>query len=129
MTKPRARPSTCALVAAVVAIALAGRRADARTVEVFSIKGAQNAIIMPDQWNGDLFIYAHGYSADKRILAPIPPDLVGADTLLLPGLAFVPPGAASAVTTFRSVGWYLKDGVKDIEKIEAFVKAAKGTQP
>jgi hypothetical protein len=59
--------------------AIAGRRADARTVEVFSIKGAQNAIIMPDQWNGDLFVYAHGYSADKRILAPIPADLVGAN--------------------------------------------------
>ena len=123
MIEARAHRPTLALVLAVVATVIAGRPADARTVEVFSIKGAQNAIIMPDQWNGDLFIYAHGYSADKRILAPIPADLVGANTLLLPGLAFVPPGAASAVTTFRSVGWYLKDGVKDIENLRrSFVK-------
>jgi pimeloyl-ACP methyl ester carboxylesterase len=103
----------------VVAAAIPGR-VQAKTVEVFSIKGAQNAIVVPDNWNGDLFLYAHGYSADKRILAPLPPDLVGVDTLLIPGLSFVPPGSAAAVTTFRSVGWYLKDAVKDIENLRRY---------
>jgi hypothetical protein len=116
------RQRVLVLLFMLAVLAVAGR-AGARTVEVFSIKGAQNAIVIPDDWNGDLFVYAHGYSADKRILAPLSPDLVGSNTLLLPGLAFVPPGSAAAVTTFRSVGWYLKDAVKDIENLRRhFVK-------
>ncbi len=109
------------LAAAVVALALLSGSAIAQnTVERVTIKGAQDIIIMPKDWNGSLFLYAHGYTADKRILAPIPEDLSKANTLLLPGLLFVPPGYASAVTTFRSVGWYVKDAVKDIENLRRY---------
>lgn len=88
--------------------------------EIFSIKGAQNAIIVPAEWNGDLFLYAHGYSADKRLLAPLKEGLAGVDQLLIPGIAFAPPGSAIAVTTFRSIGWYLKDSIKDIENLRRY---------
>ncbi len=109
------------LAAAVVAFALlSGSAAAQNTVERVAIKGAQDMIVVPKDWNGGLFIYAHGYSADKRLLAPLPADPSKAPLLLLPGLAFVPPGYASAVTTFRSVGWYVKDAVKDIENLRRY---------
>jgi len=90
------------------------------TVEPVTLKGAYGAIVMPQNWNGSLFLYAHGYTADKRILHPIPTDPTKAEQLLLPGLLFVPPGAAAAVTTFRSVGWYVKDAIKDIENLRRY---------
>ena len=31
--------------------------------------------LVPDNWNGSLFIYAHGYSADHRMITPFPADL------------------------------------------------------
>src|SRR3989441_3607640 len=106
------------LAAAVVAFALLSGPAAAQTrVERVAIRGAQDMIVVRKDWNGGLFISAHGYSADERLLAPLPADPSKAPLLLLPGLAFVPPGYASAVTTFRSVGWYVKDAVKDVENL------------
>jgi len=108
------------LLATILAVGLLGGTAHARTVEHVTIKGAQDEIIIPDNWNGSVFLYAHGYTADKRILEPIPDDLSQVNTLLLPGLVLVPPGAAAAVTTFRSVGWYVKDAIKDIENLRRY---------
>src|SRR4029450_63917 len=107
-------------VAMVVLALLSGSAAAQSTVQRVTIKGAHGVIIMPKDWNGGLFLYAHGYTADKRILVPIPDDLTTANLLLIPGLLFVPPGYASAVTTFRSVGWYVKDAVKDIENLRRY---------
>src|SRR5438093_11682737 len=101
------------LAAAVVAFALlSGSAAAQNTVERVAIKGAQDMIVVPQDWNGGLFIYAHGYTADKRLLAPLPAEPSKAPLLLQPGLLSVPLGYATAVTTFRSVGWYVKDAVK-----------------
>src|SRR5690349_3564383 len=108
------------LLATILAVGLLGGTAHARTVEHVTIKGAQDEILIPDNWNGSVFLYAHGYTADKRILEPIPDDLSQVNTLLLPGLVLVPPGAAAAVTTFRSVGWYVKDAIKDIENLRRY---------
>src|SRR5438128_12509531 len=104
--------------AAVVAFALlSGSAAAQNAVERVAIKGAQDMIVVPKDWNGGLFIYAHGYTADKRILAPLPADPSQVPLLLLPGLASVPPGYASAVTTFRSVGWYVQDAGMECESL------------
>ena len=63
------------LAAAVVTFALlSGSAAAQNTVERVAIKGAQDMIVVPKDWNGGLFLYAHGYTADKRILAPLPAD-------------------------------------------------------
>ena len=107
------------LLATILAVGLLAATAHA-AVEHVAIKGAQDVIIIPDDWNGSVFFYAHGYTADSRILAPIPDDFTKANQLLLPGLLFVPPGAAAAVTTFRSVGWYVKDAIKDIENLRRY---------
>src|SRR2546428_11242157 len=119
-----------ARLAPVVAFALlSGAAAAQNTVERVAIKGAQDMIVVPKDWNGGLFIYAHGYSADKRLLAPLPADPSKAPLLLLPGLAFVPPGSAAAVTTFRSVGWSLKDAVKDIQNPRPYLVGPTATEP
>ena len=47
--------------------------ARAETVETFTLHGAHGIVMIPDDWNGGLFIYAHGYSADERLLQPFSP--------------------------------------------------------
>lgn len=113
----------------VVLLAAVPAAAQWRTVDTFTIKGAHGLIVIPEDWNGSLFIYAHGYSADRRLLQPFPADL-SADNFLqkldqlfqasvLPTLY----GYAIATTTFRSVGWYVKDAIKDVENVRRrFVK-------
>lgn len=96
------------------------------TIEAPVIKGAPGLIIVPDNWNGSLFIYAHGYTADDRFVQPLPDDVTpGNFTSKLPQLlqASVLPafsGYAIATTTFRSSGWYVKDAVKDIENLRRY---------
>jgi poly(3-hydroxybutyrate) depolymerase len=111
------RTATPLLLSMLVAVVCA----DAQTVEHVSIKGANARIVVPEGWNGSLFIYAHGYTADERILAPIPDDIGQATPVLWPGLLpFVPAGSATAVSTFRSAGWDVKDAVKDVENLRRY---------
>jgi hypothetical protein len=97
-----------------------------RTVETVEIGGAYDLIAIPADWNGSLFIYAHGYTADERFLAPLPDDLtLGNFTEKLPLLlqASVLPalsGYAIATTTFSSVGWYVEDAVRDVERLRRY---------
>src|SRR5204862_7994269 len=105
------------LLVALVLLAVSAGVAGARTVESVSIKGAYGVIVVPDDWNGGLFLYAHGYSADKTILRPIPESLQGVDSLLIPGIFIAPPGYATATTAFRSVGWYMTAAVNDVENL------------
>ena len=94
-----------------------------KTVDTFTVKGAHGLILIPDDWNGGLFIYAHGYTADARFLKPFPADLTLAnigtklDTLVLSVLIPTLSGYASATSTFRSVGWDVDDAIKDIENV------------
>jgi hypothetical protein len=96
------------------------------TIEPVEIKGAYGLIIVPENWNGGLFIYAHGYSADQRLVAPFPSDLTAGNFLSKVNLLFqatvIPAlnGYASATTTFRSAGWYVKDSLKDIENLRRY---------
>jgi pimeloyl-ACP methyl ester carboxylesterase len=115
-----------ALLLAVVAASTA-RAQNFESVETVNLKGAYGVVVIPKDWNGSLFIYAHGYSADERILQPFPQDLTpGNFTTKLPILfqASVLPALlgkyAVATTTFRSVGWYIGDAVKDIENLRRY---------
>ena len=116
---------TLVIALALLAVAVPGR-AQWKTVETVEIKGAHALIIVPENWNGGLFIYAHGYSADRRILAPFPSDLTPGNFLSKMNMLFqatiVPAldGYASATTTFRSAGWYVKDSIKDIENLRRY---------
>ena len=110
------------LCAAVASMAFA------QTVEHVAVKGAYAKITVPQDWNGSLFLYAHGYTADARILAPIPDDIAQATPVLWPGLLpFVPAGYATAVSTFRSIGWDVRDAVKDVENLRRYFVKRYGT--
>jgi pimeloyl-ACP methyl ester carboxylesterase len=113
------------VLAALLAVTVT---AAAQTVEHVEIKGAHALITVPRDWNGSVFLYAHGYTADKRILRPIPDRLVDATAVLWPGLLpFVPAGYATAVTTLRSTGWDVKDAIKDVENLRRYFAKKYGT--
>src|SRR5437867_1063805 len=111
---------------ALAAIIRPGSAAAQFTVDNPTIEGAHGLILIPQNWNGSLFIYAHGYSADERLLQPFPSDITLANfttklpllfqATVLPALA----GYASATTTFRSVGWYVEDAIADIENLRRY---------
>jgi pimeloyl-ACP methyl ester carboxylesterase len=112
-----------ALAALFLLLSTGPAAAQGLTVDTFTIKGAHGVIIVPENWNGGLFIYARGYSADSRIIEPFREDLQGLDLLYAAAILPTTLGYASAATTFRSVGWYVKDAVKDIEGVRRrFVK-------
>lgn len=93
------------------------------TVERMTLKGAPGLIVLPEGWDpatGSLVIYAHGYSADRRLLDDPFADLTKLDTLFLPSQLVLAPGRAVATTAFRSVGWYVKDAIKDIENLRRY---------
>jgi pimeloyl-ACP methyl ester carboxylesterase len=112
------------LLACVLSLCAVGPvAAQWRSVETVEIKGAYGLIVVPENWNGGLFIYAHGYTADHRVIAPFPTDLTPGNFLsrvsqlfqatLIPTLS----GYASATTTFRSPGWSVRDSIKDVERL------------
>lgn len=96
------------------------------TFETVNLKGAYGLIIIPDDWNGGLFIYAHGYSADQRLVTPFPTDLTAGNFLSKVNMLFQAPlipalnGYASATTTFRTPGWNVKDSIKDVENLRRY---------
>ena len=102
-------------------LVLATTSAAAQTVERVEIKGAHALITVPEPWNGSVFLYAHGYTSDERILAPIPDKLEDATPVLWPAMvSFVPAGSATAITTLRSTGWNVKDAIKDVENLRRY---------
>jgi hypothetical protein len=110
-------------IAAFIILLVAGAAASAaaQTVEHVVVKGVNARNTIPQDWNGSVFIYAHGYTADERILGPIPENIGDAVAVLWPGLLpFVPPGYATAVSTFRSAGWDVKDAIKDVENLRRY---------
>src|SRR6185369_384351 len=75
---PSMTKSAAVLVALLIAAALRPGPAGAQgfaTVDNPTIEGAHDLILIPNDWNGSLFIYAHGYSADERLLEPFPSDI------------------------------------------------------
>jgi hypothetical protein len=99
----------------------------AATIERVEIKGAHALVTIPDDWNGSLFLYAHGYTSDGRIVGPIPEDFIDAVPVLWPGmLSFVPKGYATAISTFRTAGWDVKDAIKDLENLRRWFTKKHG---
>ena len=111
------------LVGVLLALVLPCAAGAQLQVETVEIDGAYGLIAIPAGWNGSLFIYAHGYTADERFLAPLPDDVTLANfTQKLPLLlqaSMIPAlsGYAVATTTFSSVGWYVEDAVRDVERL------------
>jgi pimeloyl-ACP methyl ester carboxylesterase len=83
------------------------------------INGAAYEIALPDQWNGTLVLYSHGY----RNAQPIPPDFAPVNTApdLAPGWAagdktianaLLAQGYALAGSAFSANGWAVREGVE-----------------
>jgi pimeloyl-ACP methyl ester carboxylesterase len=72
--------------------------------------GALYRICFPDQWNGDLVLFAHGYVAPQEELA-LPEEVVGGQSTstLVTGL-----GYAYATTSYRANGLIAPEAVDDL---------------
>ncbi len=86
------------------------------------IDGASYDIRMPDEWNGTLLLYSHGY----RQAEPSPPDFEPVDTEPAPapgeevGAALLAQGYALAGSAFATNGWDVLDGVAAGEALHDF---------
>jgi pimeloyl-ACP methyl ester carboxylesterase len=80
--------------------------------------GALYRICFPDEWNGDLLLYAHGHVPASRPLA-LPDDRVGGQSLAatVTGL-----GYAYATTSYRRNGLLGPEGVEDMVELEATIR-------
>jgi pimeloyl-ACP methyl ester carboxylesterase len=82
--------------------------------------GAQYRLVRPDNWNGTLFLYAHGFvSSDEPVGIPPEVDLI---TSLL-----VPQGVAVAVSSFSFNGWAVKDGTQRTHQLLGIFKSRFGS--
>jgi alpha-beta hydrolase superfamily lysophospholipase len=83
------------------------------------IDGAKYRILLPDEWNGTLLLYSHGY----RNPVPVPPDYESPTTRAEPSpgyndggvplaRALLAKGYALAGSGWASNGWAVEDGVR-----------------
>jgi pimeloyl-ACP methyl ester carboxylesterase len=84
--------------------------------------GALYRMCLPERWNGDLVLYAHGY-VDPREPLEIPDDEVGEQTVSeiinLLGYAF-------AATSYRANGLVVPDAVEDVVELVHIFQAEHG---
>lgn len=93
------------------------------------VSGAIYRICMPPAgfWNGDLFVYAHGY------VAPNEPVGIPEDQLYLPDGTYIPEsvtgmGYAFATTSYSKNGLAVREGIKDIrDLVRIFKKTARSS--
>src|SRR5829696_2616684 len=67
--------------------------------------GALYRLVRPANWNGRLFLYAHGFSSKTA------PVALPAEADLIVGL-LAPQGFAVAFSSFSENGWVVKDGAQ-----------------
>lgn len=72
--------------------------------------GALYRICIPNQWNGDLVVYAHGYAAPQLPLS-IPDDQIGGVSL---SQTVNQLGYAFATTSYSKNGLAIKEGLADV---------------
>ena len=98
------------------------------------IEGAPYEILMPEEWNGTLLLYSHGY----RPAEPFPPTFDAVERTPVPvpgwdssdrelGQALLDRGYALAGSAYASNGWAVEDGVRAGEQLHDFFAANVGT--
>jgi pimeloyl-ACP methyl ester carboxylesterase len=87
--------------------------------------GAIYRICMPDTWNGDLVVYAHGYVAFNEPVAIPEGQLVLPDGTSVPGLINAL-GFAFATTSYSTNGLAVLQGVADVVDLVAIFRATHG---
>jgi pimeloyl-ACP methyl ester carboxylesterase len=80
--------------------------------------GALYRICVPDNWNGELLVYAHGYVAPNQPIA-LPTDEIAAGADVITGF-----GYAYATTSYRRNGLAVAEAQEDLlELVDLFVAA------
>ena len=83
--------------------------------------GAQYQIIIPKPWNGQLLVYAHGYT---DISAPIAVPNTAPELQIYQ--TFTNQGFAVATSSFSQNGWAVKEGLQDIRDLQSLFSAQVG---
>jgi len=99
------------------------------------LNGAAYKILVPDNWNGELLIYAHGYGYTERLDQGVwfdysyadaaPNTYVGPDGSTMEGI-LLGSGYALAGTAFRGSGWQVKDGMHDLVSLAGLFNGVAG---
>jgi pimeloyl-ACP methyl ester carboxylesterase len=93
--------------------------AQAKT-EIGAINGAAFRIDVPENWNGGLVVYCHGYNAKP---------VTYTDQKLPPALqVFVDEGYALAQSGYAAGGWAIQEAVVDIESLRRYFVSKHGRQ-
>lgn len=100
-----------ALIIALLACGIAG--AATQVVEGESGKGAKYLLAMPDDWNGDLVVYAHGII----VPATLPIELPTVDDIEALRDLWTSNGYAVAYSSYSKNGFAVREGVKDTLKL------------
>lgn len=96
-------------------------RTPTQTLSGTTNSGALYQIIVPKPWNGQLLMYAHGYT---DISAPVAiPNSVSELQIYD---AFTSQGFAVAISSYARNGWAVKEGLQDIRDLQTVFSAQVG---
>ena len=96
----------------IVLVSLAGLSWADPKVEIGAINGAAYRIDIPDNWNGGLVVYCHGYS-------PVPATYKN-EKLPAEQQVFLDQGYALAQSGYAAGGWAIQEAVVDTESLRRY---------
>lgn len=80
------------------------------------LNGAAYRIVVPENWNGTLLLFAHGYSPNPVTNPDV--AILGAPTEVL----LLEHGYALAASGFRNAGWNVEEGIWDTQQLLVFFR-------
>jgi pimeloyl-ACP methyl ester carboxylesterase len=107
---------------AVVGVVYAGTAGAAEVVEGATGPGARYGLAMPDSWNGDLVVYAHGI-VDPAADVVLPSTQ---DNFLALRAAWLARGFAVAYSSYSENGYALKDAIQRLHQLTGLFSARFG---
>jgi pimeloyl-ACP methyl ester carboxylesterase len=102
----------------IVWLALALAATAAVKTEIGTLNGAAYRIDLPDNWNGGLVVYCHGYNAKPVTYKEEPPNALAK--------AFLDRGYAVAQSGYSAGGWAIAEALTDIENVRRYFVSRHG---